>query len=226
MNSSIDIRINLTNSMIQTAKEALGQAKSLYEKIIIDIDKKQSNRIYNYSVKLTKAYPVALSGFGNFYVKKGNAIDYVPLILNVIPSEDNTILIISCPIRYKRNVEEYMEFNLQNDLFILCMIEQWMLYGSDYWFIKPSIWKGIEKVKQNLILSEIFNLKNDINSPAPVSIFNELKSRIIKQVESEIGINELPIPIQLVIQREKEKINNTETSDKKSIVDMLENFIN
>ncbi|WP_342615442.1 hypothetical protein [Peribacillus frigoritolerans] len=83
---SIDLRVNVTNSMIQNAKEALDQAKSLYEKIIIDIDKNQSNRIYNYSVKLNKAYPVALSGFGNLYTKKGSTIDFVPVVLNIIPS--------------------------------------------------------------------------------------------------------------------------------------------
>ncbi|PGU34114.1 hypothetical protein COD66_12630 [Bacillus cereus] len=225
MNMSMDTRMNVTSTINQTVKAALGQARSLYDNMIKDIKEERSSRIHNYSIKIDKTFPVTLSGFGNLYVTKGSAIDYVPLVLNIIPSEDDTVLIMSGPIRYKRFIDNYMKYNMQNELFIICMIEQWMLYGSDHWFIKPSVWKGLGNVEQDLILSEMFNLTKDINSPASVSIFNELKSKLIYQVENEIGINELPYPIKLVVQREKEKINNKETSNKRSIEGMFKSFM-
>ncbi|PGT97710.1 hypothetical protein [Bacillus cereus] len=226
MNRSIDLRLDFADSIKKLAESALTEAKSLYESIIKDIEENQSSRIYNYVFKLDISFPVALSGFGNFYAYKGSSTDYVPLVLNVIPSKHDTILIISGPIRYKKSIKSYMDHSTQNELFAICMIEQWMLHGTDHWFIKPSVWDNMEKTKRELILGEILDLNKDINSISPVSIFDDLKYSIIHFIEKGMKVDEIPYPIRLVIEREKAKMNNLDTSNKKSFEDMFGNLLN
>jgi len=58
-----------------------------------------------------------------------------------------------------------------------------MIHGSDHWFIKPSVWNCISKESQSKILNEILNYDFNVGKELSLTIFNEIKLDIIRNME-------------------------------------------
>lgn len=87
---------------------------------------------------------------------------------------------------------------------VVSMIENWMIHGSDHWFIKPSIWDKIDENKRQEILETILDDRYNIGHEFGMSIFNELKMESIKLMEDNYDqLNDLLIDL---LNKEKQKL--------------------
>lgn len=131
--------------------------------------------------------PVTLAGRGNFSVRKKVGKKYIikniDVILNVLPFSNNTKIIISSLKKNQKDIECYLA-NFNNPLDTVNMIESWMVYGSDHWFIKPSVWDKIKPEYQKKILKDIASTSGNIAQKYPITIFNDLKRFIINEIKS------------------------------------------
>lgn len=86
--------------------------------------------------------PVCLSGRGNFHIESNGRIHNVRALLLVIPQLTETIVSISVLQKDRAHLEIYLR-KFGTSLGLLCMVESWMLHGTDHWFISPGTWKSI-----------------------------------------------------------------------------------
>jgi hypothetical protein len=100
---------------------------------------------------LDAVVPIALAGLGVFHVLDGDKNQRVQMILNIIPGDRRTVLLM-----FGRPQDEgYMRAYLAkwpNTIELLNMIESWMIHGTDHWFVRPSIWASIPRHRQRAIL--------------------------------------------------------------------------
>jgi len=93
-------------------------------------------------------------------------------------------------------------------ILVIDMIESWMIFGSDHWFIKPSVWYKVEKDYQSKILKAIFDDSFNIGKEFKFSIFNELKIESIQLMEQHYSeLNEVLIDL---LNKEKKKLTIAE----------------
>ena len=122
---------------------------------------------------------------------------------------DKTYIIISTLRKFKEELNAYMS-QFINPLQIVSMVENWMIHGSDHWFIKPSIWNKIEDRHRPIILEEILEYKFNIGSEFRLSIFNDLKNESIKLMEKNYSmLNDKLIEL---LNKEKSKITSADIS--------------
>lgn len=61
------------------------------------------------------------------------------VIINVLPFDKETFIIISGLRNYKEHIKYYIR-HFEDPLNVTNMAETWMVHGSDHWFLKPNIW--------------------------------------------------------------------------------------
>ena len=59
-----------------------------------------------------------------------------------------------------------------------------MVYGSDHWFIRPSVWDKIPNERQKLILKGISKEDKCIFDDLSLSIFDDLRKELITLAKS------------------------------------------
>lgn len=64
------------------------------------------------------------------------------------------------------------------------MVESWMVNGTDQWFITPSVWSALSSERQTIILEKILLSEQNIGEDCQVSIFDDLRKKIIADAES------------------------------------------
>lgn len=55
-----------------------------------------------------------------------------------------------------------------------------MAYGTDHWFITPSIWNQIPNERKNKFLDELHSSEYDITHICPYSIFDDIRKVAIQ----------------------------------------------
>jgi hypothetical protein len=131
-----------------------------------------------YAVMADESLPVCLSGHGNFHLQTNEGVRNVRALLLVLPQGDETIVSISVLPGDRECLALYLS-NFEGSLGHLCMVESWMMHGTDHWFISPSVWAAIRQDKRRLILDDILDVSGNIGCYYQHTIFNELKRRII-----------------------------------------------
>lgn len=134
-------------------------------------------------VELDIVVPVCLAGIGNFGIKDTNKsrTSNVLSVLQVLPFNDKTFVVMFAPVKHKKGLALYIDKYWQNDVDIINNIETWMTYGSDHWFIKPSVWNNILPEKQKEIINAIWDMDKNIGDRYEIGIFDDLKNHIIKE---------------------------------------------
>lgn len=151
-----------------------------------------------------------LNDFGYIYEDKNISNCF----FNVIPYENSTDIIMFVDKKSKSNAMKYWQYNTQDDIYILNMVED-MMIKSEYWFVEPSIFESMDDRKQSFIEADI---RYSISERAlkfgyDVSIFDSLRKKILKNYEN-VSMHEKYINI---IHRELEKIYNLPKREKKEI---------
>ncbi|MDD2285526.1 MAG: hypothetical protein PHQ11_09035 [Paludibacter sp.] len=174
-----------------------------HDGILNDLNKKKFQKIAYVALEFEKEVPVALAGRGNFNIKLKSKFKNVEAILNVLPFEGKTYIFIATLSKFTKELDAYMS-QFENPLQIISLIENWMIHGSDHWFIKPSTWEKIDNSYQKQILESIMNDRYNIGHEFDLTIFNEIKMEFINQmVDNYDKLNDKQIEL---LHKERTKI--------------------
>ena len=177
-----DGRIKFMANHVKKTNHYLDKLDKLHDAIFNDITKNKVQKIYFDAINMDWVIPCSLAGKGGIVVKTKSKLLVVDVILNVLPYEDKTYVIIATHHKYKIHLKEYLNRFMQHPFSMITMVESWMLYGSDHWFVRPSVWENLDKSIQKELIDEMFSEKN-INAISPHFIFKELRLALEKLLE-------------------------------------------
>jgi len=119
--------------------------------------------------KFDTCIPVALSGY--------TSINDQYYFLNVIPALSYTIIIFMSD---KSNLaSNYWNACTSSGINMINSIEAFMVFSSDNWYIKKSVWNNLGYNRQQYILAEILLNENRLTNNSRFSIFDDLREEII-----------------------------------------------
>lgn len=179
-------RLNATDKLIFELSDELKQLKKLCRKIYSDIKVPRSTKFYIDSIEFDWVVPVALAGMTRLTMKHGKSYRDFFLFINIIPFENKTLVILGGEAKCENFILKYRN-SFCYPLEALNNIERWMVYGSDHWFIKPSVWNKIPMERQQLIIDAISKGDKCIFDKFSLSIFDDLRKQMITLAKSETG---------------------------------------
>jgi hypothetical protein len=178
-----DNKIRYMSDHIKRTKKYLFTLDKLKNAAFNDVSKNKAQQLFFSAVGMDWIIPCSLAGRGGIVVNQGSKKIAIDVILNVLPYEDKTYVVIASLHKYKNHVQNYLNRYINHPLNVITMVESWILYGSDHWFIKPSVWQNIDETNQKIFINEMFSNKN-INAIPPNHIFNGLRAELIKKMEA------------------------------------------
>lgn len=177
-------RLKAIENNINEFTSQLKQLKKLYRKLYSDIKSENSSKFCIAPIEFDWVMPVALAGMTGLTIKRTKRYQDIILFLNVIPFENKTLVILGGESKYNELIQKYKE-SFCNPLAATNIIERWMVYGSDNWFIRPSVWDKIPKERQQLILEGISKADKCIFDELSLSIFDDLRKQLITLAKSD-----------------------------------------
>ncbi len=207
-----DSKIEIINRLISDAKIDKNILYNKFYSAFDDSNKKQKHiELFGYSIDIDHQIPIVVAGIGNFYLqKKQNVMS----ILNILPYPSKTIILMVSEDKYKDHITAYINHFKQNPLSILTLIETWLVHGTDHWFIRPSIWDKLTKLRQRAILTNILDLSKNIGYYCDYSIFDNIRNTIIANFEKSEKYKSASKDFIKFINKEKKKLTNVSGSDK------------
>ena len=171
LNGIIEIHNKVKNDHLKNLEELIKDKK------INDMD-----NIYPFVVDVV--IPATLSGLGTFYIDEKTK---VTVFMGVYPNSEKqeTCIILYSNEEDKPYLKQYFEYFSSYPFGILNMIEQFMIRGTDHWFINPEIWNKKSENQKNIILSEMLDYKKGITQPLEFSIFDDVRQEIINYAHGE-----------------------------------------
>lgn len=133
----------------------------------------------SYELNIDYCFPVCIAGFGNQKYKYFEEERNFLLFLNVIPYNNETILICYSLKEHEEIFESIIKYYSQNILTILNFIEGFMVNSSDHWFIRPIFWDSLPKIKKEYIFQCLFHTKESFLEGIPYSIFDDTRNLFI-----------------------------------------------
>jgi len=167
---------DLEKTLVELEDEFLGELEQ-------DMDGSSGIDLRPIAISIDEQIPVALSGFGSFYVKDKDESKRIFIVIGVFPNVKGTTLVLYSKSKNTAYVDAYFK-QLNNSFDIINMIEQWMIRGTDHWFLKPSVWDAKSDEEKSQILSEMLDFSKGLLHKLNFSIFNELRIKMIKEWES------------------------------------------
>lgn len=179
----LDYRETVIKANIKKMKKHLREfEKEFYNPYVKIMQNKNTRYMFAWeAIELDFMIPVCLAGVGNFGFRGKNGQRNIHAVLQVLPFNDKTFVMIVVPIKYEKYLGWYANKFLSSDLDIVGAIESWMIHGSDHWFIKPSIWNKINTHTQQKILEDIWDTKKNIGDIYGHSIFSDLKNALAQR---------------------------------------------
>lgn len=146
--------------------------------ILNDLKKQKFQKVAYKAIVVNEVIPVAIAGRGNFVIQLKTKTKNIEILFNVLPLKGKTIIFISTLKKFTKELNQYsIEFEIP--LLAVNNIEKWMIYGSDHWFIKPSIWENLDSALQKKLLTRFMDERYNIGNDLEFSIFTDLKKKII-----------------------------------------------
>lgn len=173
----VDWRLRELNKSVKQSEEYLADLNKLYLSIHSDLVKKRTQKIFVQALEVDWVIPCCLAGRGGFKLNNKSK-RRVDIIINVLPYENKTFLILASHIKDKRFVDAYISSFIKHPFHLIKMVESWMLYGSDHWFIRPSVWDSLTDDVKEKALKELFNFNKSIYAVADFEIFVELREQL------------------------------------------------
>lgn len=168
----------------------------------------KENDLIVQAVNIDIKFPISLCGFAtlNYNENKDEKIAYI--LLNVIPQIDSTTIVCVGLKEDKSICEKYFDYSLADPFNILNMIESFMVYGSDHWFINPDYWSEIPTKKREKILHDILISENSIIDKYPISIFDDIRKNIISIFKENTKNRQLTKDEKETVKDEIQKLDN------------------
>ena len=198
-----DERLRLVEEHIKNQESYLHDFLNVFRFAILnDLKKNKFQKTVYKAIHLDFVVPVALAGRGNFFIKTMRKIKSIDLIINVLPLNCKTLIFASTLKKFTNEFDHYMK-QFFYPLKAVSMIENWMIHGSDHWFIKPSEWHKLDDWLQKEILNEIANTSYNIGHDCSFSIFKDIRTDIIKIFDNIIGPKQIHITNYFETERNK-----------------------
>ncbi len=138
----------------------------------------------SYAFCIDAFFPVALSGLGSFYVREGDVNRRVLALLGVFPDmgRRSTMLSIHGHPADASAIAMYLS-SFESALGVLNMVEQWMIRGTDHWFLCPTVWTKKSLAAQRVVLDEIMDGSQGIDSWLKFSILDQARGELLARVD-------------------------------------------
>ncbi|CAG4990474.1 hypothetical protein DYBT9275_00536 [Dyadobacter sp. CECT 9275] len=170
------------------------------DKISKDIKKNKVQNIYITVTNIDIHIPCCLSGIITLSPKKNLNIF---MIANVLHYQDQVYIILASYVKYKKWMDLYTDRFHANPFYMLSEIENWMIYHSDHWFLKPSVWDELSNSNKEKIIEQVDS--NNQYSGKDLLIFIDLRKDMIKIAEEESKNNISPL-LKSILDKEKTKM--------------------
>jgi hypothetical protein len=139
----------------------------------------RDNALSHVAISVKSTLPVCLAGLADFNVNDHGQEVNVPVILNVIPSSDKTLVLASTLGVHQLHLNTYMAHMLEGANGLLVAIETWMVRGTDHWFITPSEWERIPQARKAQILKDMLDESFCIGYKYPYSLIDSVRERML-----------------------------------------------
>jgi hypothetical protein len=141
--------------------------------------------IFVNAISIDFIIPVALSGCAAFYINDHGEERPINIIMNVIPSNGQSLIISCGDVLNKDLIEYYIASWCTNVFKLLSMVEAWMVNGTDQWYIKPSAWEAISDTRKKAILNDLYECKQNIGQEYAFSIFDEIRKEMLTTLKKK-----------------------------------------
>ncbi|TKC04355.1 hypothetical protein [Pedobacter frigoris] len=174
----VDWRLRELNKSVKQSEAYLADLHKLYLSIHNDLVKNKAQKVFVQAMEVDWVIPCCLAGRGGFKLNNKSK-RRADIILNALPYENKTFLILASHFKDKRFVDTYINSFTKHPFHLIKMVESWMLYGSDHWFIRPSVWESLADDVKDKVLKELFNFNKSIYAVADFEIFVGLREQLI-----------------------------------------------
>jgi hypothetical protein len=116
---------------------------------------------------------------GALRLQFGSVIRTIDLIINVLPYDGKTYILAGSFRKHQKYIESYLHSYSGSPFNLIKLVETWMLYGTDHWFLKPSIWNALDGMTQQAIYEEIYNSDKNILAEPELMIFKQARLDLI-----------------------------------------------
>ena len=210
----VSFQFNLETGITKLFRETINKCESNYDRtfrVFYQAFREDTNHrltapgLQAFLFKLPLRIPVALAGRSGFTVLEDGAAIGVDVILNVNPCVDETICFIASTVENVSLLERFLGM-FRTDIERLSLIENWMLYGSDHWFIQPSTWMGLPPKRRAHLCKIIRDSDSSIGTNYDLSIFDASRIQLIDELKT--ALHEAPDNgfIQALITKETNKM--------------------
>ena len=183
-----DVKKGLKDTLLYLEKEILPE----FDRFLVDGN---NNFISIHGFTVDHLIPVSLSGIHSFSVNEEN----VTVIVNVLPFEKETKIMMGGRKKDEMYIYSYLS-RVKNTVDLINMIEGWMNFSTDHWFIKPSVWNSIGEKRKKRILKDMSS--DSVKFESENSIFDEIRKSIVEDIKN----SDFSSKKQQIIRRELEKM--------------------
>jgi len=149
-----------------------------------DIAGAGNNSLQPIIMSIDEKIPISLSGMGSFHVVENGSLKQISVVLIVLPNASGTTIVIHGKAVDTGYYHAYIK-RLDNSFDLLNMVEQWMIRGTDHWFIGSDVWEAKNENNRTRILEEILDGTKGLLHELSFSVFDDLRKRMIYTWESE-----------------------------------------
>lgn len=188
LNFTHDPTLQRATESINDSNKALGELRNEHlHELEMAVSGSPNDALKPVVITIDVVLPVALSGLGSFYVKEANSTRRVFAILGIFPNngKGTTSIFMHGKAADTEFIHSYIG-HLRNPFDILNMVEQFMIRGTDHWFVPPSLWEKKCPPDQERILAEILDGSKGLSHPLSFSIFDDLRREMIQTWEESM----------------------------------------
>ena len=150
------------------------QLEYFKEKLWNEIEGRKTDVDFS-SVLIDIKIPVCICGCTEIVFQRENYICSV----DVIPFANNTLITLGFDKVIPKELKEEIDLKLDNPLAVLNFIEATMIYVTDNWYLKPSVWEKLGSKRQEEILLEMQKIEKSLFNDAPYSVFDDIRVGIL-----------------------------------------------
>lgn len=165
-------RLITDNSVIISLLE---EFYSEYIKILVG----NGGGLSNYYIDSDLVIPISLSGLSVVeFGYKERTIKFI-VICSVIPNSKGTQVMLTTLNKWKALLDYYVQRRIWHNLSILSLVESWMMYGSDNWYMNPDTYENIPVLVRERMKRDFTNLSMTPYEEVGYSIFRDIRTGLI-----------------------------------------------
>jgi hypothetical protein len=194
-------------SFQDTGKKDLAELEALYDGIVKDLETGSSN----ISITIMQAdtqIPVCLSGIGTLNYQTENQAKHALCCIAILPEEKVTNILLATANEHSQAAALHVSDETSPS--VLAMLESWMVFGSDHWFIRPSAWEAMSDARQQALCDSIMTLES-IFDEVPFSILDGARQSVVDEIKRVLAAGDFNPQhtqrIHDILKKEESKLN-------------------